>query len=91
MGAVLPDVKNPLVFGPEAMIADLVPQIGQRTPGKTWAGAQASQRRTPQRISRMGTCYLECRRLLARTRFLWTLVTASRLLSESDATFVAAS
>jgi hypothetical protein len=27
MGAVLPYVKNPLVFGPEAMIADLYPRL----------------------------------------------------------------
>ena len=33
----------------------------------------------------------EWRRLLARTCFLWLLMTALRLLSESDATFIAVS
>jgi hypothetical protein len=35
--------------------------------------------------------HLVGKRELARTRFLWPLVTALRLLSESDATFIAAS
>ena len=39
-------------------------------------------------FSEWSTCYfLECLRLFARTRFLWTLLTD---LSPSDATFVAA-
>ena len=38
----------------------------------------------------MSTFYLERLRLFARDRFLWTLLTDSRLLVPSDASFVAA-
>jgi hypothetical protein len=44
-----------------------------------------------ERASLLGTtCYLERLRLFARTRFLWTLSTDSRLLPLSGAIFVSA-
>jgi hypothetical protein len=43
MGAVLPYVKNPLVFGPEAMIADLYPRLANaRQERRALAPRQAS-------------------------------------------------